>query len=350
MSPTSMTPIPRASEMLRDASRELRPYLRPEFLETQIEIATPVCTDLAELEAALRWLRRELQDLAGRAGCQVLPSGTSLLPSSEASPLTPGARYAHIAQEVGYLVRPPGLSACHVHIGVANDAHRIAVVDHIRPYLPVLQALGANSPFSDGVDTGYASWRSVLVDRWPGSGPAPLLGTVKGYETLVSRLISAGVVLDAGMLSWFARPSSHLPTVEVRAGDVCQRVSDTVLQAGLTRGLVFMALEKVRLGERPLEVGDLMLRGAHWRASKDGLEGDAVDLVHKERTMASRMLSRLVQDITPSLKILGDYDDVLTRIADVLQEGSGAARQRQAMSEHGQMVQVASRMSEAVLL
>ena len=105
----------------------------------------------------------------------------------------------------------PGYNGMHVHVGIPDPEIGVQVLNHLRPWLPMLHAATANSPFYNGRDTGYASWRSVLWNRWPPVGPTPWLESHAQYETLVDDLIARGMLLDEGMLYWYARLSAHLP-------------------------------------------------------------------------------------------------------------------------------------------
>ncbi|MDT0323939.1 YbdK family carboxylate-amine ligase, partial [Streptomyces millisiae] len=132
-----------------------------------------------------------------------------------------------------------------------SDEEGVAVLDRVRCWLPVLLALTANSPFWQGQDTRYASYRSRVWGRWPSAGPVELHGSAERYHEQVAALVSTGVLKDEGMVYFDARLSRSYPTVEVRIADVCQDPADTVLLAALTRALVETAAREWRAGEPP---------------------------------------------------------------------------------------------------
>jgi YbdK family carboxylate-amine ligase len=125
---------------------------------------------------------------------------------------------------------------CHVHVAVTSDDEAVAAVDRLQPWLPVLLALTVNSPFWDGLDSGYGSFRSQVWGRWPSAGPTGPFGSAAEYHRFTEELLRTETVLDRGMLYFDARPSHHHPTVEVRVADVCRDPRDTLLLAALTRG------------------------------------------------------------------------------------------------------------------
>jgi carboxylate-amine ligase len=329
----------RAGDVLAALPEELRSMVRHELLATQIEIATPICHDLDELRRWLVYLRRRVAEAAERAGCRLMAAGTGLLDFPGTPPVAPGGRYARMATEFRALIEIQGVCACHVHVGVDDRDLAAAVSNHLRPWLPVLHALSVNSPFADGRDTGYASWRSVLVSRWPSSGPPPWLESAEHHDRTVADLVSAGAMIDTRMVYWYARLSPRYPTIEMRTGDVCSTVDEAVLVAALTRALVADAITRVRAGRRATAADDVLLQAAHWRAARDGMEGMGVDVLGGELRPAWQLVDRLLTQVDPALD--GDLDRVEELVQQVRASGSGAARQRAVFAERGDIAAVA---------
>jgi carboxylate-amine ligase len=233
-----------------------------------------------------------------------------------------------MTEQFGALTTDPGLNGMHVHVGIPDRETGVQILNHLRPWLPLLAAATANSPFFDGRDTGYASWRSVLWNMWPSVGPTPRLESAAHYDELIGRLIDTGAMLDDGMLYWYARLSSHLPTVELRLGDVCPTVDDAILLAALVRGLVATVRDDIGAGRPAPDIPHQVLTAAHWRASHDGLEGMAVDPVSGESRPAWQLMRRLIHLITPALERHGDLATVTLLVGRLRAHGTGAARQR----------------------
>ena len=136
-----------------------------------------------------------------------------------------------------------GICGCHVHVAVPDREAAIQVGNRLRPWLPLLLAVTANSAIYRNTDTGYASWRSILWQRWPVAGPPPQFDSADEYDAVVRQLLDTGAMLDDGMVYWDVRPSANFPTVEVRVADVPATVAETVLFAALVRGAVMTALD-----------------------------------------------------------------------------------------------------------
>jgi glutamate---cysteine ligase / carboxylate-amine ligase len=346
--PKSCLVVPLATEVLAEVPMDLRHFIKHELLATQLEIATPICTNLAELRKELVRLRSITAEAAVRAGCRVLPAGTGLLDTDSPSIVSDNDRFEQQAYTLGALIDLPGMCACHVHVGIRDRETAVAVTNHLRPWLPVVHALGTNSPFAGGRDTSYASWRSMRTIRYPTSGPPPKLESAAHYDRIVANLISCGAMADNRALYWYTRPSPVHPTIEIRVGDVCPTVDDTLIVAALVRALVVTAVADIDAGRPAPEVEDRLLVGAHWRAARFGLEGDGADVMATRLRPSWDLVDLLIERVTPALIALGDMETVST-LRDTLQaNGSGAMRQRAVYSTSGDLRQVVQYLVDQV--
>jgi carboxylate-amine ligase len=243
-------------------------------------------------------------------------------------------------ERFGALSPGQGLNGMHVHVGVPDPETGVQVLNHLRPWLPVLHAATANSPFADGADTGYASWRSVMWERWPTVGPTPYLESHAQYEELLADLVESGAMLDEGMLYWYARLSARYPTVEIRIGDVCPTLDDTILVAALIRALVATVLQDVQNGVSAPRLPHHLLVAAHWRAAREGLEGPAVDLRTRRARPAWHLMRQLFDLVRPELDRHGDLELVTVLMGRLRSRGTGAARQRAVLAQQGSIADV----------
>jgi glutamate---cysteine ligase / carboxylate-amine ligase len=332
-------PVPGVEDVIAELAPQLRELVQHEYLTSQVEIGSAPVVGLDALGRSLRALREALADAADRAGLRLLAVGTSPLPAGTATVVdTP--RFRRMAERFRALSPGPGVCGCHVHVGIPDRETGVQVLNHLRPWLPILAAATANSPFFNGRDTGYASWRSMVWSQWPSVSPTPYLESATYYDELVEQLIDSGAMLDAGMLYWHARLSTHLPTVELRIGDVCPTVTDAVLIAGLARALVATLLDDVTAGRPAPPVRHHLLVAAHWRAARDGLEGMAVEPGTGHTVSAWHALERLFRLVTPALRRHGDLDLVAQGLDRLRAEGTGATRQRAAVQRHGDIAAV----------
>lgn len=320
-------------EGLTGADRE---QSRVEFRHSMVEMVTPVCTGLDEAEQHLRHLRRAAAAAATAAGAQLVAIGAT--PVAEPVPLvSDNPRFEAIARHYGPVVADPAVCGCHVHVGVADRELAVHVSNHLRPWLPIVQALAANSPFFGGADTGHASWRSVQLERWPSLGPAPAFASAADYDETVRLMVGSGAMLDETMVLWYARPSTAYPTVEVRVADVCPAVADTVLLAGLVRALVATAVDDIAAGRPALAVPEGVLRAAHFNAAHDGLAGTLLDLRTGHPRPAWDVVDDLAAALRPALERHGDLALVEAELARLRKDGTGADRQRRVLERTGDL-------------
>lgn len=324
--------------------------LQLELTSCQVETATGVVSASAQLRDELARLRRAAADGADAAGARLLAAGLPPAVPRE-FPITDTARYRTIAERFGMIAHEQGICGCHVHVAVPTREAAIRVGNRLRPWLPVLLALSANSAVYRNADTGYASWRRILWARWPSAGPPPQLDSADEYDAVVRMLRQAGAVLDDAMIYWDVRPSANFPTVEVRVADVPATIAETVLLATLVRAAVMTALDDERRRESLPRIAAHALEAAYWKSARDGLDGDAIELVDGHATLpAAELLARFVERIRPALEALGDYDMVCAEIARITAEGNGAMRQRQAWRRRGEVADVIEELATATLL
>ncbi|MFD7554330.1 YbdK family carboxylate-amine ligase [Streptomyces sp. NPDC059835] len=334
-------PVARGPRVVDAARAVLEEQAQSEFFGAQVEVCTRPTTRLAELRSELALLRQVMGEAAAGEGCLLVATGTPVIPPGRPPTVTPGERYARMA------VRWPSLvgsydgmvCGCHIHIGVAGREQALALAYHMRPWLPVLQALAANSPFSLGHETGWASRRSVEHTRWPGVGPAPLLDEA-GYDRLADHLVRTGTLLDRRMIYWYAPPSEHVPTLEIRLCDMNADLDVVVLLTALVRGLATVLLPEIAEGRPTPTLPESRLRGAHRLAARQGLEGDGFDPVTGESIPAVSSVERLLARAEPGLAAVGDRDLAEELFDRVRRCGGGAARQRASYQRRGRLSDV----------
>ncbi|TYC05665.1 YbdK family carboxylate-amine ligase [Micromonospora sp. WP24] len=331
--------VPAVDLVLEQVPPELRGQVEREFQTSQIEIGSPPGLELRSIRHSLGVLRAALADAAERAGVRLLAIGTGPV-DGPVPPVVDKPRFDRMIERFRLLVPGPGNNGMHVHVGIPDPEIGVQVLNHVRPWLPTLHAATVNSPFARSEDTGYASWRSVEWERWPSVAPTPYLESHEHYRRLIRQLIASGVMLDEGMLYWYARLSAKYPTVEIRIGDVCPTVDDAVLVAALVRAMVATAIEDVRAGRPAIPTDHHLLVGAHWRAAHDGLEGDGVDVTTGELRPAWELLDRFVERLRPALESHGDWSEVTDLLGGLRRHGTGAARQRAVFARTGRLADV----------
>src|SRR3954464_13055094 len=244
----------------------------------------------------------------GGAGAPRGPAPRAAPPDGSRSDATDVERYHEMAEQFGAVERRQLTCAMHVHVEIDSDDEGVRVAARIGPWLPVLTALSANSPFHNARDTGYASYRRVVWGEWPTSGPAGPFADADDYHRTVRDLIATGAARDDGMIYFDVRLSANFPTLEVRICDVTRDVEDAAALAALCRGLVSTAADDDHAAPARVE----LLRAAHWRAARYGMTERLVDLTNgRPRLVPAWDLAHALADHTAvALETAGDTDRV----------------------------------------
>jgi glutamate---cysteine ligase / carboxylate-amine ligase len=309
--------------------------LESELQQQQIEIDTTPCISLADLKQQICDGRRQADELARASAGRAVAIATSPL---AVSPVTMwSARYRAMAERFGLTTREQLTCGCHVHVSVDSPAEGIGVIDRIRIWLPVLIALSANSPFWQGGDSGYASYRSRAWQRFPTAGPTDRFGSAAAYRARVAALLASDVPLDEGMIYFDARLSHRYPTVEVRVADVCLAAADAVTMAGLVRALVETEARAWTAGTPVPDLTTDLIRLASWRASRSGLTDRLLDPYTGRPQPAWDVVEALFAHVRSAAAELGDEDRLRTGLERLRARGPGAVWQRQAYAASGSL-------------
>ena len=297
-----------------------------ELKQQQLETGTQPCTSSDELVAELRRWRDRADDRAREVDCRVAALATSPVPVVPKTTLND--RYHAIADQFGITEAEQLACGMHVHVSTESDDEGVAVIDRVRTWLPVLVALAANSPYWQGLDTGYASFRSQLWRRWPSAGSPGPFGSPAAYHALVEDLVESGGVPDDGMAYFDVRLSRQYPTVELRVADVCPRIEVTTTIAALGRALVERAASDWRAGIPAPEVTPMMVSLMTFRAGRSGLGGDLIHPTTRRAAPAPEVVAALVDHVREPLTAYGDAALVDDVVDSLLRDGTSADRQR----------------------
>ncbi len=328
---------PVREEAAREDGRSEGGGLDGEMRTEQVETASQPHDDAGTLAADLRDRRVRAREAARAAGVDVvaLPTSPVAADPDHGDGMVPGGRYGEIAERFGPIASAQLTSGQHTHVAVESPEEGVGVLDRVGPWLPVLRALSANSPFWRGHDTGYASYRSVVWSRWPSAGPTRVFGSLAAYDAVVGTMLETATLLDEKMVYFDARLARSLGTVEIRIADVATELDDAVLVAVLARALVMTAAEAWRRDDAPPEHPVEALRLAHWGAARWGLSAELVDPSTGHPRPAGEVVAALRHHVAPALDLTGETDLVDEGLARLRPSRSGAERQRAAARDGG---------------
>ncbi|MCY3752299.1 MAG: carboxylate-amine ligase [Gammaproteobacteria bacterium] len=297
-----------------------------EFLRSQIEISTRVCTSVDDVRSALMETRRVMIDGAAQHRVALMASSTHPFAAWDEQLPTPNDRYEAFANTYQESVRRLLVGGLHIHAGFGDAESRIRVMTALRRYLPVLNALSASSPFSGGRETGFKCGRLNLMGALPRTSVPRELNSKADFDRLVADYQRMEFISDGSELWWDIRPSHTFPTIELRICDICPRLEDTMGIVALYASLVRWLLRQAREDRLPPEPPTEIITENVWLAQRYGVLAFLGDTMNGGRVDIADMVTRLVDDLSEDAQALG-CENELRHILDIIREGAGADRQ-----------------------
>ena len=309
-----------------DVRAQLLPAER-ELLEAQVEIASPPSTSFAEAHSTLAGLRASLAAIGQAHGLLVLATGTHPIARWGRQTHTRKRRYEDLTRDMRMLARRNVVCGMHVHVEVPRPEERVDLMNRLLPYMPVLLALSASSPFWQGRATGLAAYRLSVWGEMPRTGLPDLFQDAVDYENYVATMVRCGAIADASFLWWTLRPSIHFPTLELRVADSCTRLEDALAIAALYRCLVRLAVRRPELNRGLTGASRALVSENLWRAQRDGVHASLLDEGSGTVVPFATCLDAILIDVAEDADALGCRPEIeMSRL--IAKEGTSADRQR----------------------
>jgi carboxylate-amine ligase len=317
--------------------------VKPELMQSVLEIATKPCQSVAEAGEELSQLRRMMSGIVADLGLQFAASGTHPFALWEDQKIVERPRYEELIDQLGFIARQELIFGTHVHVAIDGPDRAIYVADGIRLFLPLLLALSANSPFWRGDRTGMMSTRTPVFRAFPRAGVPPHYGTWEIYSNRVEQMMRGGAIEDYTYLWWDVRPHPNLGTVETRIFDQQTTLEHTIALAALTISLAHR-FSSLYDAEEPL-VGfpTELIDDNKVRAALRGMDGTLIDFRRGEQLPAERMADGLVEELAADASELGCAAE-LELMDDLLGARSGAHRQLRHWERHRDLSKLVSEM------
>lgn len=300
------------------------------FLTAQLEHATSTHDDLGSARAESARFRSLLAEVAADLDLVPVSAGT---PFDGGDPVTASERARSRAEDFGELLADHRVNGLQVRVEVPDPGTGVRALNGMRPWLPALLAITGDSPFWGGRDTGFASWRSILLRRHTTAGCPPAFAGIDDYRARTRALVDLGAVPDPSAIAWAARLDDEASAVEIAVFDAQPTIDDTLLATALARALVVTEAGRPAPAERPLP--DELLDAALWQAARAGTAARLPDPGSGSLRPVWEIVERLVDTVRPALDDAGDTDLVLAGLDRVRRSGTGAQRQRAVHGDRG---------------
>jgi carboxylate-amine ligase len=336
------------SEFLEEGKMILGEQIKPEMIQSMIEVGTGICQNIQEARADISNLRGVISSLAEKNGLKIVAASTHPISRWQDQKIFDDERYELLVQELQTVARSLLIFGLHVHVGIPDRERQIHIMNASRYFLPHILALTTSSPFWMGHNTGLKSYRSEVFKQFPRTDIPDHFDSYPGFERYVELLVKTGCINDGKKIWWDCRPHPVFPTLEFRICDIPTRVDDTVAIAALFQAIVakLTKLIEKNLGFRLYR--RMLIQENKWRAVRWGLEGKMIDFGKQKEVPTRDLVLELLDFVDDVLDELGSRKEV-EHIHTILQRGTSAEEQLRVYGETNDLKAVVDRLMELTM-
>jgi carboxylate-amine ligase len=318
--------------------------VKPEMMQSVVEIGTKVCANVSEAREEITRLRGSLIEILGKSDLRLVSAGTHPFSRWESQLVTEKERYRAMEMEMQDVVRELLIFGMHVHVGISDPDLRIDIYNEARYILPHLLCLSTSSPFWLGRNTGLQSYRSVLWSRFPRTGIPPEFESWDEFENFLELLVKTNSIEDGSKIWWDMRPHHLYPTIEFRICDAATRVDETICLAAMTQAFVakLVKLRRQNLGFR--KYSPKLIRENKWRAMRHGLGGKLIDFGKQEEVPEKDLIHEWLEFVDDVVDELGSRQDCEYALK-IIEGGTSSQRQLKVFEETGDMKAVVDHLA-----
>ena len=327
------------SKIVDDGKVLLQERIKEEMHQSMVEMGTNICDNIHQVRDEVSYLRQQVIKLADDEGLKVAAAGTHPFSKWDQQLITPNPRYDAIIQEMADVARGNLIFGMHVHVAIPSREEGLEILNTVRYFLPHLYALSTNSPFWEGRNTGFKSYRSKVFDKFPRTGIPPFFASVAEYDKFVDILVKTNCLDNSKKIWWDIRLHPFYPTIEFRICDVVMTVDEVTCIAALMQCLVAKLYKMNRKNQNFKNYRRLLLNENKWRAARWGIESKLIDFGKEEEVPFAKLMSELLEFIDDVVDELGCRSEV-NYVYQILEAGTGADRQLQVFNETNDLVEV----------
>src|SRR6266567_3503903 len=333
------------TEFLDEGKMILGEQIKPEMIQSQIEVGTGICKNIQEARADISNLRGVISSLAEKKGLKIVAASTHPISHWKDQTVFEDERYELLVEELQNVARSLLIFGLHVHVGVADRERQIHIMNASRYFLPHVLALSTSSPFWMGHNTGLKSYRSEIFKQFPRTDIPDHFDSYPGFQRYVDLLIKTRCIDNGKKIWWDVRPHPHFPTLEFRVCDIPTRVDDTIAIAALFQAIVAKLDQLIdkNLGFRLYRRA--LIQENKWRAVRYGLEGKLVDFGKQKEVPVRDLIRELLEFVDDVLDDLGSRKEV-EHVHTILERGTSADEQLRVFRETDDLKAVVDRLIE----
>ena len=331
------------------ASEVLKDHVKAEMHQAVVEVGTGICTNVEEARADITRLRKYVSDVAGSLNLKIGAAGTHPFSHWSTQLITPNPRYDEIVNEMQEAARSNLIFGLHVHVGISDKNMAIHIMNTVRYFLPHIYALSTNSPFWEGRNTGFKSFRTKVFDKFPRTGVPDYFNDWDDFKNYVNLLIKTSCIDNAKKIWWDVRVHPIFDTIEFRICDVPLLIEETMAITALFQALV-VKLYKLRLQNMSfIMYTRALINENKWRASRYGLDGKLIDFGKQAQVDTRALIHELLDFVDDVVDELGSRQ-AINDVKKILENGTGADRQLKVFEQTGSLNQVVDYIIDQTLI
>ncbi|MBT8285925.1 MAG: carboxylate-amine ligase [Flavobacteriaceae bacterium] len=327
------------SKILEGGKVLLKERIKEEMHQSVIEMGTNVCENITQAREEVSYLRQQVIELADKEGLKVAAAGTHPFSMWSEQHITPNPRYDELIAEMKDVARSNLIFGMHVHVGIPNREEGLQIMNVARYFLPHLYALSTNSPFWEGRDTGFKSFRSKIFDKFPRTGIPPYFASVAEYDKFVDVLVKTNCIDNGKKIWWDIRLHPFYPTVEFRVCDMVMTVDEVTCLAALMQCIIAKLHKLHQKNQSFRSYRRVLINENKWRAARWGIEAKLIDFGKEEEVPFKTLITELLDFVEDVVDELGCRTEV-NYVYQMLEQGSGADRQLKVFNETNDLKEV----------
>ena len=314
------------SEIMEEGSLVFKDEVKPELLQSQIEIGSQVCNNIDELKTDLVRLRRLVGGYAAKQDLSIIAAGTHPFSHWKDQIVTDKDRYHGFMDSTKYVGKRMLIFGMHVHIGIKDLDLRIDIMNQMRYFMPHILALSTSSPFWQGNDTGFKSFRSIIFEDLPRTGIPEVFESYQDYKNYTKTLIKCNSISDPTKIWWDIRPHPIYPTLEFRICDCCTKLDDVLSIAALVQALVGKLILLRKTNQTWRHYRGSLINENKWRSTKDGVKANLIDFGSNSERPYRDLMVEMIDFIKETVDIF-DTHEYINNILNIIDNGTSADRQ-----------------------
>jgi len=347
--PVTRELISHEQRIVSEAEKVLNDQVKAEMHQAVVEVGTTICEDITHARSEIKHLRKSISEIAKELGFRIGAAGTHPFSKWETQLITPNPRYEEIITELQDTARSNLIFGLHVHVGIADKQLALHMANSMRYFLPHLYALSTNSPFWEGRNTGFKSFRTKVFDKFPRTGIPGVFDNLADYENYVNLLVKTGCIDNPKKIWWDIRIHPFFPTLEVRICDVPMTMEETLSIAALIQALVAKLYKLKTQNLNFITYHRALINENKWRASRYGLDGKMIDFGKECEVSTRSLMEELLEFIDDVVDELGSRKEI-EHVRTMMKQGTGADRQLAVYEETKDLTKVVDYIIEQTTL